>query len=98
MSIDGTWKITVNSPMGPQPSTLTLAVEGDALTGSQSAQGTTSPIANGKVDGDTLTWSNSITSPFPMTLEFTGKVDGDNLSGSVKAGSFGSFPFSGGRA
>ena len=98
MSVDGAWKITVSSPMGPQDSTLDLAVEGDALTGSQSAQGSTSPIANGKVDGDTLTWSNSIKTPFPMTLEFTGKVEGDSLSGSVKAGSFGSFPFSGGRA
>jgi hypothetical protein len=84
--------------MGPQPSTLVLTADGDSLTGSQSAQGSTSPISNGKIDGDTLTWSNSITTPFPMTLEFTGKVDGDTLTGSVKAGSFGSFPFAGGRA
>jgi hypothetical protein len=33
-----------------------------------------------------------------MTLEFAGTVDGDAISGSVKAGSFGSFPFSGKRA
>jgi len=33
----------------------------------------------------------------PLTLDFTGAVDGDTLSGSVKAGSFGSFPFSGTR-
>jgi len=98
MSIDGTWTITVNSPMGPQPSTLVLTSDGATVTGSQSAQGNTSPISNGKVDGDTVTWSNSITTPFPMTLEFTGVVDGDKLTGSVKAGSFGSFPFSGGRA
>ncbi len=98
MSVDGTWNITVNSPMGAQPSTLTLAADGATLTGTQSAQGNTQPIANGKVDGDTVTWSNSITTPFPMTLEFTGKVEGDTLNGSVKAGAFGSFPFTGGRA
>ncbi len=98
MSVDGAWNITVNSPMGPQPSTLTIKAEGGALTGSQSAQGNTQPIANGKVDGDTVTWSNSITTPFPMNLEFTGKVEGDKISGSVKAGAFGSFPFSGDRA
>jgi len=98
MSVDGTWNITVNSPMGPQPSTLTLKAEGAALTGSQSAQGNTQAIANGKVDGDAVSWSNSITTPFPMTLEFSGKVEGDKISGSVKAGAFGSFPFSGGRA
>lgn len=98
MSIDGTWNVTVNSPMGAQPSTLTVTAEGGALTGTQSAQGNTQPIANGKIDGDTVTWSNSITTPFPMTLEFTGKLDGDTLNGSVKAGSFGSFPFTGKRA
>jgi hypothetical protein len=84
--------------MGAQPSTLTVTADGGALTGTQSAQGNTQPIANGKIDGDTVTWSNSITTPFPMTLEFTGKLDGDTLNGNVKAGSFGSFPFTGKRA
>jgi hypothetical protein len=98
MSVDGTWNVTVNSPMGAQPSTLTLKSEGGALTGTQSAQGNTQPIANGKLEGDVVTWSNSITTPFPMTLEFNGKLDGDTLNGSVKAGSFGSFPFTGKRA
>jgi len=98
MSVDGTWNVVVKSPMGDQPSTLTLAADGATLTGTASAQGNTNPIANGKVDGDTVSWSNSITTPFPMTLEFSGKVDGDSLSGSVKAGSFGSFPFAGTRA
>ena len=98
MSVDGTWNVVVKSPMGDQPSTLTLAADGATLTGTASAQGNTNPIANGKVDGDTVSWSNSLTTPFPMTLEFSGMVDGDSLSGSVKAGSFGSFPFAGTRA
>jgi hypothetical protein len=33
----------------------------------------------------------------PLTLDFNGTVEGDKLSGSVKAGAFGSFPFSGNR-
>lgn len=98
MSVDGNWNITVQSPMGAQPSTLTLKADGGTLTGTQSAQGNTADIANGKVDGDTVTWSNSITTPFPMTLEFNGKVEGDTLNGNVKAGAFGSFPFTGTRA
>jgi hypothetical protein len=98
MSVDGTWNVVVKSPMGDQPSTLTLKADGGTLTGTASAQGNTNPIANGKVDGDAVSWSNSITTPFPMTLEFAGKVEGDTLNGSVKAGSFGSFPFSGKRA
>ena len=98
MSVDGNWNITVQSPMGAQPSTLSLKAEGATLTGTQSAQGNTANIANGKVDGDTISWSAAITSPMPMTLEFTGVVSGDSVSGSCKAGAFGSFPFSGTRA
>ncbi len=98
MSVDGNWTIVVKSPMGEQPSTLAVKAEGGALTGTQSAQGQSQAIANGKVDGDTVTWSNSITQPMPMTLEFTGTLAGDTLNGSVKAGSFGAFPFTGARA
>lgn len=97
MSIDGSWKIIVNSPMGKQESTLELKADGATLLGTQSAQGGTSDIKDGKVDGDKVTWSNAITTPFPMTLEFTGTVAGDTLNGSVKAGAFGSFPFEGAR-
>jgi hypothetical protein len=98
MSVDGNWNIVVSSPMGDQPSTLSLKADGGTLTGTQGAQGQSSPIANGTVDGDNVTWSNSITNPFPMTLEFAGTVVGDTLNGNVKAGSFGSFPFKGNRA
>ena len=97
MSADGTWKTTINSPMGAQQGTLTDQTSGDTFTGKMDgAQG--SQDVSGKVDGDTLTLSAAITTPFPMTLEFTAKVDGDNMTGSVKAGTFGSFPLTGTRA
>ena len=39
MSAEGNWNIVVTSPLGDQPSTLSLKVEGGALTGMQGAQG-----------------------------------------------------------
>ena len=97
MSADGTWKTTINSPMGVQQGTLTIKTDGAAFSGTMGgAQG--SQDISGKVDGDTLTWSASITSPFPMTLEFTVTVSGDAMTGSVKAGAFGSSPLTGVRA
>jgi hypothetical protein len=95
MSVAGKWEVIVQSPMGPQPSTLELNADG---TGTQSAQGRSQPITDGKIDGNNVSWKNSITTPFPMTLEFNGTVAGDALNGNVKAGSFGSFPFTGKRA
>jgi hypothetical protein len=98
MAIDGNWEITINSPMGAQKARLELTGKDGALTGTQIAQGASQPVANGKVDGNAVSWSANITSPMPMTLEFSGTVEGDAIKGSVKAGAFGSFPFSGARA
>ena len=53
---------------------------------------------SGKVDGDTLTWSSAITSPMPMTLEFSATVAGDTMTGNVKLGAFGNAALSGVRA
>jgi hypothetical protein len=98
MSIDGKWNVTVNSPMGAQKSELNFKANGNTLTGTGVAQGNSQEIADGKVDGDNVAWKVSITSPFPMTLEFAGTVSGDSMSGNVKAGNFGSFPWTGARA
>ena len=83
--------------MGAQKAKLEFQSDGGALTGTQHAQGSSQPVSNGKVDGNTVSWSANITSPMPMTLEFSGNVEGDALKGSVKAGAFGSFPFAGAR-
>ena len=98
MAVDGKWEIVINSPLGAQKAQIDLKSDGATLTGSQQAAQGSGPLENGKVDGNTVSWSAKISSPMPMTLDFTGTVDGDKLSGSVKAGSFGSFPFSGTRA
>jgi hypothetical protein len=97
MSVDGAWKTTVNSPMGVQEGTLNITATGDTFTGKMEGRAGAQDIS-GTVDGNSLAWSAKITSPFPMTLEFTVTVDGDNMTGSVKAGAFGSSPLTGVRA
>lgn len=99
MAVDGKWKITVQTPMGPQDSTLDLAVNGNALTGTQTApNGGSAEIADGKANGNDVSWSASITKPMAMTLQFSGTVDGDKITGQVKLGMFGSASFAGTRA
>ena len=97
MTVDGKWEIVINSPMGAQKAALDITTNGASLTGTQTAQQGSGPLENGKVDGNNVSWSAKISSPMPLTLDFTGTVDGDKLSGSVKAGAFGSFPFTGSR-
>jgi hypothetical protein len=99
MAVDGTWKLTVNTPMGAQDSTLVISSSGATLTGTQSAgSGDGRPIDDGKVSGNSISWKASITKPMPMTLEFSGTVQGDKLDGSVKLGMFGTASFTGVRA
>jgi len=98
MSVDGKYNIVIKSPMGDQKAGLELKAEGNTLTGTQSGAQGSMAIANGKVDGNNVSWSVAITTPMPMTLEFSGTVDGNKISGNVKAGAFGSFPWTGERA
>ena len=95
MAIDGKWNITIKTPMGDQNATISLKEEGGALTGEMSGSQGGGPIENGSVDGDTVKWDAKITTPMPMTLEFEGKQDGENLNGTVKLGSFGNSTFTG---
>jgi hypothetical protein len=95
MSADGTWNLTMQTPMGERRSTLTLSTAGGTLTGKQEAEGNTTDIAEGTVSGNDVSWKVSITNPMPLTLTFNGTVDGDKLSGTADTGMFGSFPFEG---
>jgi hypothetical protein len=98
MAVDGNWNITMSTPMGDRNTTLTLKSSGGALSGSQTAEGNSTDIFDGTVSGDDVAWKVSITNPMPLTLEFTGKVSGDSISGDMGIGPMGSFPFKGTRA
>jgi hypothetical protein len=98
MAADGTWNLTMSTPMGERRSTLTLSTSGGALTGSQEAEGNTTDIADGTVNGNDVSWKVSITNPMPLTLTFSGTVNGNAMTGTADTGMFGSFPFEGTRA
>ena len=98
MTIAGTYDCVTKTPMGDQSSKFTIAVDGDTFAGSNVGAMGSMDVENGKVDGNRLTWSMKMTVPMPMTLEGDAAVDGDTLSGSVKAGAFGSFPMNGVRS
>src|SRR5262245_14466251 len=89
MAVDGNWNITMDTPMGQRSSTLTLKAAGGKLEGRAVAEEGSADIFDGTVDGNNVAWKIAITQPMAMTLEFSGAVDGDGISGSVKLGMFG---------
>jgi hypothetical protein len=95
MSADGNWNLVVSTPMGERRGSLSLKTEGSTVKGSQMADGNSAEIFDGTVNGNAISWKVSITDPMPMTLEFTGTVDGDEIAGTVKLGEFGNSSFSG---
>lgn len=96
-AVSGTWSITTNSPQGAMESTLTVTQQGSAFTGTMTSQMLgTSPVADGAVSGRRVTWNlNMSMGGQSFTLTYEGEVTGNRMSGTVSAGSFGSFPFTG---
>jgi hypothetical protein len=95
--VDGAWNCVARTPMGAQEFMLVVKSDGDSFSGEVSGALGSMDIENGVVDGDTLTWSMEITSPFPMKLSVRATVDEDELQGIVDAGIMGAMPLSGAR-
>lgn len=98
MAVDGTWNVTVNSPMGQQNIKLTLDTSGGGLSGTLAGAMGSTEIRNGKADGDSFSFDAQITEPFAINIEVSGDVSGDEVKGQVKTQGFGSFPMKGTRA
>ena len=99
MSADGTWKVSMQTPIGERKLTVTLETAGGVVTGKVVGDdGNAAEISDGKADGDNIGFKAAITSPMPLTLVVNGVVAGDKISGTVEASGVGRMPFTGTRA
>jgi hypothetical protein len=98
MTVAGTYDVVTKTPMGDQSGKFTVNVSGATFTGNVSGPMGAMDVNEGKVDGNKLTWKMDMKVPMPMTLECEATVNGDVISGNVKAGAFGAMALSGKRA
>jgi hypothetical protein len=80
--ITGKWTGEVAGRNGPQPFNLTLVQTGNTLTGEIAGGRGPLAIVDGKVDGDTITFSTSQPGRdggAPNVQKYTGKVKGDSI-------------------
>ena len=95
--VDGKYDCVTKSPMGDQKSVFTVNSSGDSFTGQNAGAMGALDVEDGKVDGNKLTWTMAMKVPMPMTLEAEATIDGDTLTGTIKAGAFGSMAMTGTR-
>ena len=99
MAVDGTYRIEIDTPMGKQEASLTFITNGDKLNGAMVSALGNADFSGGTIRGDEVMWSMEINSPMGnVKLDFKGEVTGNDISGEVKAGDFGSSPFKGKKA
>ena len=96
--LTGNWELTLTTPQGSNTVALSLKQEGEKVTGDLNTPMGSLPVTGSSSNG-ALTLSASVElQGNKLELGLAGKVDGDALSGTVKFGDFGEFPFSGKRA
>ncbi|MBW8783633.1 MAG: xanthine dehydrogenase family protein molybdopterin-binding subunit [Novosphingobium sp.] len=96
-AVDGTWKLVMATPMGPQEMTARFATDGTTLMGALESPEGSQEFA-GTAEGPNLRWEMKVTKPMPVTLKYDLTVTGDTLAGKCKMGMFGSAKVSGERA
>ena len=97
MTADGNWNLVVTTPLGERRGVLSLKTEGKTLSVAKWPTKNSVEIFDGAVDSDVISWKASITDPIPM-LEFNGMINGDEVTGGMILGDFGTSTFSGTRS
>lgn len=86
MSIAGDWDVTIKTPIGSLAVRYTFTEQDGALTGFATGKDETVALHGIVVDGQRITWNQSVRKPMRLNLDFDVTVDGDRLVGHSRAG------------
>jgi hypothetical protein len=81
-NIGGAWQISWQARTGSQQATMQIQQDGSKLSGTFQDAGGSSPVT-GSIAGKSVSFSVQVQGR-PMTLAFTGTIDGDNMSGTFQ--------------
>jgi hypothetical protein len=84
--IAGTWDVRLKTPIGSLAVVYTFVDSGGVLAGTATGKGETVTLSDLAVEGERVTWRQSVTKPMRLNLEFDVTVAGDTLSGHSRAG------------
>ena len=89
-TLPGTWALRMATPIGSIRAEITVTDVDGVLSGTATGKAETVPLRDLRTepveDGEHVTWSQSITSPIRLDLDFDVVVDGDRMRGHSRAG------------
>ena len=87
--VSGAWTLTIDAGQGANDAPMVLEQDGDMLKGTFGTAETETPV-EGTITANDITLTVDIDAPQvgPMTLSFSGMVDGSNMKGTVDFGAF----------
>lgn len=86
MVVEGTWDLSISSPIGRIKVVAEFRREDGVITGTAHGVGEEVPLTEVVQDGDQLTWKQAITKPLRLNLSFAVTINGDTLEGTSTAG------------
>ncbi|MGA2108256.1 MAG: hypothetical protein ABSH25_11510 [Syntrophorhabdales bacterium] len=95
MAIDGTYNVTMTTPMGPQQAKLTLKCDGSSLSGTYESAMGPEEFSGGTINGNRCEWNATTKTPMgPLSLKISAIVEGNRISGQAVS-PFGTATFEG---
>ena len=90
VDVTGVWEMTIQIPQGEQTVEATFTQEGEKLKISMEGPQGYPLEGEGTIKENAVEWALTISSPMgEFSLFFTGKVDGEKMTGEVQMGDFG---------
>jgi hypothetical protein len=83
-NVAGTWQVSWQVRLGTARASLQLKQDGSKLSGTFQEMGVSSRLS-GSIQGKSISFDVEFPGPRPYTIEFTGTVDGEKISGKSRA-------------
>ncbi|KUI42043.1 hypothetical protein AU197_18170 [Mycobacterium sp. IS-1590] len=99
MSVVGDWDLRIKTPVGTLEVVYSFVELDGAIVGTAQSRSENVPLTDivvvEDVDGQRVTWRQTVTRPMRLKLEFDVHVRGDHLTGHSRAGRLPRSPVSG---
>ncbi|MER5515901.1 hypothetical protein [Streptomyces sp. NPDC002763] len=86
MSAEGTWDLSISTPIGTIKAVTEFRYEDGVLVGTARGAGEEVTLSDVLLEDGRLTWKQAVTKPMRLNLAFALTLDGDTLTGTSRAG------------